>query len=534
MQISSTYLAYGKTNSFSSLVLDYLSSRDELKRFYKHPVSIEGVKATMRHRKAFNNHRGLLVDALKEQYQNIELTAKQQNNLNLLLNENTFTICTAHQPNIFTGHLYFIYKILHAVKIAADLSEKIPEANFVPVYYMGSEDADLEELGHIFINGQKYEWKTNQTGAVGRMKVDKALLQLIELYSGQLTVLPHGKAIVNLMRSCYTLNTTIEQATLKLVNELFASFGLLVLLPDSRKLKTAFIPVMEKELLKGFSHKAVEETVATLPQKYKAQASGREINLFYLSDNSRERIEEANGQWSVVNSNKTFSREEILNELHQFPERFSPNVILRPVFQETILPGIVFIGGGGELAYWMELKKVFEAVDVPYPIMVLRNSFMLVEKNDAAIIKKLDISYEEIFMTEFNLMNKLVKRDSMLQLTLDKEKTALQLYYEQLKTVAAKVDSSLLQHVEALCTKALKRIVELEKKLMRAEKQKFEAEQRQLKKVKTNLFPNNNLQERIENFMSFYGKWGNEFLDIIYENSLSLEQEFGIIEEPAE
>jgi bacillithiol synthase len=531
MQISATYLPYSKTNSFSSLVLDYLSGREELKNFYQHPVSAEGVKAAIHQRKAFNNHRALLVEVLKDQYNGIELNAKQQINLSLLLNENTFTICTAHQPNIFTGHLYFIYKILHAVRIAADLSQKIPEANFVPVYYMGSEDADLEELGHIFINGEKYAWITNQTGAVGRMKVDKALLQMIELFSGQLTVLPYGQTIIDVMKRCYILNTTIEQATLKLVNELFASFGLLILLPDSRKLKHAFIPVMEKELLEGFSHKAVEQTVAALPLQYKAQTSGREINLFYLQDNSRERIELVNGQWSIVNTDIVFSKEEILNELHQYPERFSPNVILRPVFQETILPDIVFIGGGGELAYWMELKKVFEAVAIPYPLLVLRNSFALVEKNDAALIKKLQLSYEEIFMTEFDLMNKLVKRDSTIQVTLDKEKEELQLYYEKLKAVTAKVDASLLQHIDAMFAKALKRIQELEKKLIRAEKQKFDAQQRQLKKIKVHLFPNNNLQERTENFMLFYGKWGNELMDILYENSLSLEQEFGIIEE---
>ena len=531
MQSSSTYLAYDKTNNFSSLVLDYLNGRDELQSFYKHPVNIEGVKRAMHDRETFNNQRAMLVEALTDQYKGIPLTTKQQANLDLLANENTFTICTAHQPNIFTGHLYFIYKILHAVKIAADLSEQIPGSHFVPVYYMGSEDADLEELGHIFINGQKYEWKTNQTGAVGRMKVDKELLQLIELFSGQLTVLPHGKAIIDVMRSCYSLNTTIEQATLKLVNELFASFGLLVLLPDSRQLKTAFIPVMEKELLEGFSHKAVEETVATLPSRYKAQASGREINLFYLSDNSRERIELVNGQYLVVNTDKIFSKKEILDELHQYPERFSPNVILRPVFQETILPGIVFIGGGGEIAYWMELKKVFEAVEVPYPILVLRNSFMLIEKADAAIMKKFKVSQEDLFMTEFDLVNKLVKRESTVQLTLENEKIELQSYYEKLKLIAEKVDITLLKHTEALCIIALKRINELEKKLIRAEKQKFEAEQRQIKKIRSQLFPNNNLQERVENFMSFYGKWGNELFETIYKNSLSLEQQFGIIEE---
>ena len=144
MQSSSTYLAYDKTNNFSSLVLDYLNGRDELQSFYKHPVNIEGVKRAMHDRETFNNQRAMLVEALTDQYKGIPLTTKQQANLNLLANENTFTICTAHQPNIFTGHLYFIYKILHAVKIAADLSEQMPGSHFVPVYYMGSEDADLE------------------------------------------------------------------------------------------------------------------------------------------------------------------------------------------------------------------------------------------------------------------------------------------------------------------------------------------------------------------------------------------------------
>ena len=531
MQSTATHLTYDKTNSFSSLVLDYLSGQDDLKIFYKHAPSAEGVKAAIRDRKSFNNNRTILVAALRNQYRDIALTSKQENNLNLLENDNTFTVCTAHQPNIFTGHLYFIYKILHAVKIAADLSVQIPGSHFVPVYYMGSEDADLEELGHIFINGQKWEWKTDQTGAVGRMKVDKALLQLMESFSGQLTVLPHGEAIIDLMRSCYVLNTTIAQATLKLVNELFAAYGLLVLLPDSRELKGTFIPAMEKELLEGFSHQAVATTVAKLPSKYKAQASGREINLFYLLDNSRERIELVNGKWSIMNSEKVFSKEEILNELHQYPERFSPNVILRPVFQETILPGVIFIGGGGEIAYWMELKEVFERLTVPYPILILRNSFMLIEKDDVAIIRKLKLSHEELFMSEFELMNKLVKRDSSIQVSLEKEKLELQAYYNQLKSIAGKVDTSLQVHTEALYTKTLKRINELEKKLLRAEKRKFEAEQRQLKKIKADLFPHNNLQERVENFMSFYGKWGNNLFETLYNDSLSLQQEFVIIEE---
>ena len=531
MQSISSCLAYNKTNYFSSIVLDYIKGQQELKPFYNHPVSLEGIKAAISERKAANTNRQLLVQAFTEQYKGFALSEKQQTNILRLSNANTFTICTAHQPNIFTGHLYFIYKILHAVKLAESLSAQLPENNFVPVYYMGSEDADLEELGHIYLNGEKYEWKTEQKGAVGRMRVDKALVQMIDAVSGQLLVHGFGNEVVELMKKCYLLDTTIEQATFKLVNELFAAYGLLILLPDSRLLKQAFIPVIEKELLNGFSHKAVQETVAAFPSKYKVQASGRELNLFYLTDGSRERIEQVNDQWSIVNSELKFSQEEMLKELHDFPERFSPNVIMRPVFQEMILPNIAFIGGGGEIAYWLELMKVFEAVKVPYPILIVRNSFLLIEEKQEALIKKLQFSYEEIFKPAFDLMNILVKRDSSLQLSLAQEKNKLNELYNQLKNISGKIDTTLQRHAEALQAKALQKLDELEKKMLRAEKKKFEAQQHQLNKLKQQLFPQNNLQERVENFMLYYAKWGSGFLQIIYENSLSLEQEFVVLVE---
>ena len=529
MQSVCTYLPYRSTGYFSTIVSDYINGEKDLQPFYDYPVNTDGIKAAIDKRKQFKTDRNLLVAVLKEQYKNVQLTAKQQQHIEQLKSENTFTICTAHQPNIFTGHLYFIYKILQTVKIAETLSSQITGASFVPVYYMGSEDADLDELGHVFIEGIKYEWKTEQKGALGRMKVDKALLQLIDSVSGQLLVHEHGKEVVEMMKHCYQLGVTIEQATFTLVNELFAEYGLLVLLPDNRILKNAFASVIEKELLEQFSHKAVAETVSSFPAKYKVQAAGRELNLFYLTDEGRERIEIINNQYSILNTQLVFSKDEILNELKEFPERFSPNVILRPVYQEMILPNVAFIGGGGEIAYWLELKKVFEAAGVPYPMLILRNSFLLVDEKSNVLIEKLKLSTEDIFKPEFDLLNVLVKRESNNQLSLQKEKEALQELYGRLKLVAGTVDTTLQQHTEALHAKALQKVEALEKKILKAEKNKFEAEQRQLHKLKEQLFLNNNLQERVENFMLYYAKDGKSFIESIYEYSLALEQEFAII-----
>ena len=529
MEANCTLVSYAQTKYFSKLVIDYLKQDEKLQSFYKHPVSIEGIKSAIRERQQFPQQREILVRELKKQYEGLSQTSKLTENIEQLLQPNTYTITTAHQPNIFTGPLYFIYKILHTIKLADTLKQQIPENNFVPVYYMGSEDADLDELGSITIDEVKYTWQTKQTGAVGRMKVDNAFISLIGSMHGQLGVLPYGNEIIDLFTQVYTKGKTIQQATLELINHLFGAYGLVIVIPDNANLKKLFQPVVEKELKEAFSHKAVAATVPQLEQHYKVQAAGRELNLFYLIDDKRERIEFLDSQFTVAGLKLNFSPDEILKELNDHPERFSANVILRGVFQETILPNIAFIGGGGELAYWIELKKVFEAVNVPYPMLVLRNSFLIAEDKWKQKIDALNLSVPDFFLPEYELMKLIVTKQSNNRFTLNGELKKVEDLYDQMTGLATNVDTTLHNHVAALKAKAVKRLQELEKKMLRAEKRKFETEQNQLTKIKTALFPNDNLQERVENLSAIYGKYGKEIIDVLLHYSLSLEQQFAIL-----
>lgn len=532
METNCEYIPYGQTGFFSQIILDYLQGDEKLQPFYKHSVSFDGIKASINARKNFHTPRALLVQQLHKQYEGIELTASQKDNLQNLLQDNTFSICTAHQPNIFTGHLYFIYKILHIIKLADHLKSLLPVNNFVPVYYMGSEDADLEELGHINLNGEKLEWKTNQTGAVGRMKVDKALIGLIDAMAGQLEVLQYGKELIGLLRAAYKEGTTIQQATLLLVNELFKEFGLLVLIPDNTDLKRAFNSIVKKELLEQFSHNLVEQTGEEISKHYKVQASGRELNLFYLIDDKRERIEEEGERFKVEGLRLFWSKEEMLAEVDEHPERFSANVILRGVFQEMILPNIAFIGGSGEVAYWLELKKVFEACDVPYPVLVLRNSFLLMNALQKERALKLSFLITDLFKPAQALVNELVKRESDQQLDLKDEKLQLESFYAHLQQLSNKIDLSLNEHVKALQAKAIDKIISLEKKMLKVEKRKFQAQQRQINKLKQELFPDNSLQERVDNFSIYYARYGKEWFNVLYNSSLTLEQQFALLTMP--
>jgi bacillithiol biosynthesis cysteine-adding enzyme BshC len=522
-------IPYESTGYFSKIVTDYLAQSDTVKPFFVHTPDMQGIKKGISARQSFQTPRAVLVKALEEQYTQVETTSLVREQIQSLLSEKTFTIITAHQPNIFTGPLYFIYKILHAIQLADTLQKEMPDFHFVPVYYMGSEDADLDELGQISVDGHPLSWKTNQTGAVGRMKVDKELLKLLAAIEGQTGVLPFGKELSDLFRKAYTEGRTIQEATLYLVDQFFGRFGLVVLIPDQSKLKQCFASVIEKELLEGFSHTIVSQTIRDLEKNYKVQAGGREINLFYLIDNQRERIEKEGEGFTVPALGLQFTKDQMLEELQQHPERFSPNVILRGAFQETILPNVAFIGGGGELAYWMELKDVFAAIHVPYPVLLLRNSFVLLSAEQEKRMQQLDLNTISMFQKADQLFNAMVKLRTSKQVALTNEIKTLEQWYVQVEQLAANIDETLVPHVQSLQTKAVKRIEELEKKMLRAEKRKFETEEQQLRKFKNQLFPKDSLQERVDNISGWYARYGSSWIDMLKQSSLSLESQFTIV-----
>lgn len=530
-QFQPYYLPYSQTGKFSKIVLDYIDQVPELREFYEHPVNIEGIKLAISERKNFNTNRELLVEQFNIQYQDFKDSIEVKANIQKLLNKNTFTICTAHQPNIFTGHLYFIYKILHVIKLADSLKTQLPEYEFVPVFFMGSEDADLEELNHVVIDGEKYTWETNQKGAVGRMKVDDNLLRLIDKIAGRLSVEKYGNEMVDLLRKCFIKNSLIQESTFLFVHHLFEKYGLLVLLPDSAAYKKEMVSIFKEDIFNHTSSKIVNQTSEKLAQKYKAQAYPREINLFYLKDNLRNRIVPVEDYFEVNETDIVFSKEEIITELAEHPERFSPNVILRGLFQEIILPDVAWVGGGGELAYWLQLKDLFRENEVPFPVLIVRNSFLIIDEKYQKLINKLNINAVDLFKGAQLLMNEIVNKESRCILTLEKEKSKIYEVYDQIKKLVKEIDATLEQHTAALETKHLKSLSALEKKMLRAEKRKFTAQKNQLSKIFSALFPNDGLQERTENFMLFYSRWGCDFLRMLYENSLSLEQEFCVIEE---
>jgi bacillithiol biosynthesis cysteine-adding enzyme BshC len=529
MSQSSMHIPFSSTHVFSKLITDYLEGKGTALDFVQYAPNIDGYKAAIEGRKKHPINRNLLFDVLTKQYANLPQEKAVNDQIALLKKDSTFVVTTAHQPNLFTGPLYFFYKIIHAIQLAASLKATFPEYDFVPVYYMGSEDADLDEVGAFNLDHKKCQWVTKQTGAIGRMEVDDALLLLLQQLENYWAVLPQGQKALEILKEAYQKGKTISEATLSFVHAFFGSKGLLVLQPDDAALKAAFIPVMEKELLTAFSHEAIQPTIAALSKDYHVQSEGRSINLFYLKDNTRARIEKQGEQFIVVDTDIQFTEKEIIAQLHQHPESFSPNVILRGVYQETILPGVVFVGGGGELAYWMELKNVFKAVGAHYPLLQLRNSFLLMSHKQAEQWAAMQFEEQDLFKPILELEIAYVKKHATQALDLQDQINHLTNLYATIQNEVVKVDPTLGTHTENLAHQAKAKLLALEKKMVRAERRKQSVDIQRIHRIKKELFPQNNLQEREAHFSAWVGQYDLSWIDAIMEHSTGLESKFRII-----
>jgi bacillithiol synthase len=516
-----TKVDYAATGAFSQTIADYLSQSEKLRTFYHRFPALEAFGEQLQEKTFTTEQRHTLQQALQEQYAAVpDIHPKVQQNLELLQQPNTYTITTGHQLNIFTGPLYFVYKIVTAITTCRQLKAAYPDQNFVPVYWMATEDHDFAEINHFNLFGKRYTWESEQTGAVGRFStsgLEKVLEELPEAFP--------------VFEKAYRNSKTLAEATRAITHALFGEYGLVSIDGDHKGLKKEFIPVLEKELTGQLSNKLVEEANAQLEQLgYKAQVFSREINLFYLQQGIRERIVQAGDTYKVLNTDISFTRPEILQQVQQHPERFSPNVILRPLYEEMVLPNLAYIGGGAEVAYWFQLRRVFEAYQVPFPIIMLRNSALYISKPNANRMHKLGLQPLDLFQDYQELKKQLSSQLHEEALNLEAQREAVAKAFKQVEELAEGIDPTLVRAVAAEAQKSCNSLQMLEKKLSKARDSKHEQTFKQLESLKDKLFPNGSLQERQDNLLSYQAN-NPGFIPALVDAFDPLEFKFTILEE---
>ncbi len=526
-----THIPFQKTGFFSKIMSDYLEQNESIRQFYHNYPDLNGFKKQILEKQnSFqSNTRNILVDVLNDQYKNIITSKVTSDNINSLREKKTFTVTTGHQLNLFTGPLYFLYKIISTINLSEQLIAQFPDKHFVPIYWMASEDHDFDEINYFNFKGDKVVWNREYGGAVGRFSLE-GLKDVFKIFEKHLGRSKNAIFLKELFKKAYTTHSTFSQATSYIANELFKEYGLVVIDADDRRLKNIFSPVMKDEILNQTSFKSVSETVTALDKNYKIQVNPREINLFYLTDTSRNRIVEEGDKYRVYDTNIIFSRDEILKELENYSERFSPNVLMRPVYQEAILPNLCYIGGGGELAYWLQLKKYFERIRIPFPILLLRNSVQIISKKQQNKLCNLDISIEEIFLKQHQLIEKKVKENSDIQFSFEDAKELLTQQFLALRRVANETDVSFIGAVEAQQKKQLNGLGNLEKRLLRAEKRKQVDLVNRISELQDQLFPNYRLEERQRNFSEYYLEYGDDLITSLKKSLQPLQLAFTILE----
>lgn len=527
-------IPFKETNYFSNLICDYLDENEQLKPFYGRFPKIENFKAQIEEKSGnFSvQSRNILTAALVNQYKHTNTSKLTQQHIDSLKQETTFTVTTGHQLNIFTGPLYFFYKIISTINLCKSLKQAYPNYNFVPIYWMATEDHDFEEINYFNVHGKKIQWNRETSGAVGVLDL-QGLESVFKVYSQLLNSSDNALKLKALFQEAYVTQNNLADATRYLVNEIFKDYGLVILDGDDKDLKKQFIPFVSNELLNKTSFQRVTKTnkkLNELPNNYKIQVNPREINLFYLNDGLRERIVETDGNYSVFGTTISWSKEELLNEVKNAPERFSPNVIMRPLYQEVVLPNLCYIGGGGELAYWFQLKTNFEAQKVTFPILLLRNSALLMTQKQSEKHKKLNISLNDLFLKQSDLITKVTKAVSEIPIDLTPQKELLKKQFEELYTLAKQTDASFLGAVGAQERKQIKGLEHLEKRLLKAQKRKLKTVLDRVCELQNDLFPNQSLQERHANFSEFYLEYGDAFVPKLIEVLNPLKDEFYIIE----
>ncbi|HEY9116873.1 MAG TPA: bacillithiol biosynthesis cysteine-adding enzyme BshC [Roseivirga sp.] len=486
-------IEFSKTNSFSSAFLDYISDHSVLKPFHNGIPTKESLRKQIDQRNFPKSHRHIIADVLQNQYEGLECSELTLQNIQALKASKTFTITTGHQLNIFTGPLYFIYKIATVIKACEELQAAYPEYNFVPVYWMATEDHDFDEIDHFRLNGKKLIWETNQKGAVGRFNL-KGINSIFEQVIGmpQFFVDAYKKK-------------TLAEAVRYYVNALFGEKGIVVIDADNAQLKSLFKPVIISDLFEHKPQQIAQKTSNSLEEAgYSTQVFPREINFFYLKDAIRSRIVKTDSGYEVLDTDIQFTNIELKAEIDSNPERFSPNVLLRPLYQEFLLPNLAYVGGPSELVYWLQLKDIFDHFDTAFPLLMPRNFAAVLDKNTMRKVEQTKLSWEELFMDEHQLVNQKVKEQTSFKLDLAEQKEKLQALFNDAHQQAVEIDQTLDKMVKAEHRRAEKTLEKVEQKILKAERRNQEILVNRIYAIKEALFPGGTPQERKDNFLNFY------------------------------
>lgn len=507
-------IPFNKIGKFNKLFKDYVGGKPFVNSLVDIPLHARNIKDFEKKLDFSPDKRKVLVEVLEEQHSHLGIGNKL---IPSLLNENTYTVTTGHQLNIFGGPLFILYKVLTTIKLASELKQNNSAYNFVPVFWLATEDHDFEEIRKIELFGKTVELEAGQSGPVGSMPVQlfrQALERVVDILGDS----DRAREITRKLENAYA-SGTLAQATTRFWYDVLSDFEFVIIDACHPRLKEVGAAMLQEEVMDSVASKNVLPVIKELEAKsYNVQAVPSDINMFWMEGESRLKISRSGDGFNV--GNNEIGQTEMAARLKKDCSALSPNVITRPIYQEIILPNLAYVGGPGEVAYWLELGKLFEHFNLSMPQLVPRANFGIIDERSLDTMQRVGVDYDDLLKDPEEVIRaKFVEDEVDIANEINEIKKGLNALHQKIKDCAP----GRLQMSEAVEAKTMKELERLEGHVVREAKKRHEKDVKKVRQLFESLFPANGLQERSASLPEYWIKVGNELPGLIY-NSIDLDQ----------
>jgi bacillithiol biosynthesis cysteine-adding enzyme BshC len=517
--MESRCLSFREIPQTTKLFSAFLEEFGRVSGYYAHPPTETGTSAAAREARVAPEIRSGVVDVLHEQNRRFGAGAATETNLDRLAS-GAVAIVTGQQVGLFSGPLFSFYKVLSAIRCAEDLTRRGVDA--VPVFWLATEDHDLAEINHTFWNTRRgltrYELPVKDEDAgrrVGEVMLGEEISAIVGAAMNDLEGADAEK-MDRALRESYSPSETYGSSFGKLMARLLAGRGVILMDPLDERLHRLSIPVYRQALEESESlGDALIARSNDLEQAgFHAQVKvTRETTLlFYQVDGRRQAVRSRNGKF--VAGKKSFSREELASLIESTPQDFTPNALLRPVVQDTLLPTAAYIGGPAEIAYMAQSHVPYQRILGRMPVILPRASFTIVEPPIARLMEKYGLDIRDIFRGRQLLRGKLELHTlpKALSRRFEKDEKALRsllaAYGDPVKTL----DTTLAGALQSAERKMLYQFAKLKGKAARAEGLRTGVLDRHERILLDSLYPNRGLQERSLSTLPFLAAYGSGML----------------------
>lgn len=519
-----------------NLFLDYLYEFENVADFYKYDFrEKENYGKVFKQIIESRTKRELnLTSIIRKQYQDLpDVSEKTLANIAGLNDVKSLAVVTGQQLGLFGGPMYTLYKIITVIKLTRQFKERFEEYNFIPVFWLEGDDHDFNEIRWIKLINNLNELKEvtyaeeipeeDAKKSVGTLTLTKEIISVLEDIKMSLRETEFSPALISRLSEIYSEGKTIKQAFKELIFWLFDEYGLVILDPQDKEIKSLLAPVFIKEI-EGFREhtQKLVLTSAKLEEVYHAQVKIKPVNLFYSTDEGRYSIEPVDNTFKLRRKRKQFTKEELIETIQNEPERFSPNVLLRPICQDYLLPTALYIAGPSEIAYFAQVTPLYEFFNLVTPIIYPRASATIVEKSIQSALDKFNLELKDIFIKSDLLKDQVISSvsENNLDGLFDDSNKQIELIFDELKTKLFSIDKTISDSSERYRDKVLSAFAELKSKAIQAQKKKHEISLKQIDKISESLYPSENLQEREINFIYFVNKYGESFMKKLFDELL--------------